>query len=135
MTDFTDVLSDDLDNYRSASLDPSNGYHASLIGLPSVQGVIFVPLSEIVYCKGESSQTSLYLSNKKRILVNRTLKRCEAALEPKGFCRIHKSYVINLSHIRRYIKGEGRSIELSDGTKLEVSNKHRESLFGRLDLL
>jgi two-component system LytT family response regulator len=135
MTDLTDVLSDDLDNYRNVSLDPSHGYHATLIGLPSVQGVIFVPLNEIVYCKGESSQTSLYLSNKKRILVNRTLKRCEAALEPKGFCRIHKSYLINLSHIRRYIKGEGRSIELSDGTKLEVSNKHRESLFGRLDLL
>lgn len=135
MTDNPDLLPDDQDLLRLSSAAQPNGYHASLIGLPSVQGILFVPLDEIVYCKGESSQTSLYLSSKKRILVNRTLKRCEAVLEPKGFCRIHKSYLINLAHIRRYIKGDGRCLELSDGSKLEVSNKHKESLFSRLNML
>jgi two-component system LytT family response regulator len=135
MTDISDLLPNDQDAFRDPLPEQTNGHHASLIGLPSVQGIVFVPLQEIVYCKGESSQTSLYLTNKKRILVNRTLKRCEAALEPRGFCRIHKSYLINLSHIRRYIKGDSRCLELSDGSRLDVSNKHKESLFGRLNML
>lgn len=135
MTDISDLVPNDPEIFRDPFLEQTNGYHASLIGVPSVQGIVFVPLQEIVYCKGESSQTSLYLTNKKRILVNRTLKRCEAALEPRGFCRIHKSYLINLSHVRRYIKGDGRCLELSDGSKLDVSNKHKEALFGRLNML
>jgi len=114
---------------------PNKAPHHSLIGLPSIQDITFVPAADILYCKGESSQTSLYLASRKRVLVNRTLKHCEAKLEELGFCRIHKSYVVNLAHIRRYIRGEGRSIELSDGTRLEISPKHKDTVMRRMNLL
>ena len=88
-----------------------------------------------MYCKGESSQTSIFLAGRKRVLVNRTLKHCESRLAELGFCRIHKSYVVNLAHVRRYIRGEGRSIELSDGTRLEISPKHKDAVMRRMNLL
>lgn len=135
MNHLPDPVTDDQDFIRHGPPHLANGHYSSLIGLPSVQGVVFIPLQEIVYCKGESSQTSLYLSNKKRFMVNRTLKRCEEALTALGFCRVHKSYLVNLSHIRKYVKGEGRSIELSDGTRLEVSNQHKETMLNRLRML
>lgn len=124
--------SEEIDKVTPGEILRHNLYRPHLVGLPSLQGILFVSVQEILYCKGESSQTSLFLTDKKRHLINRTLKECEETLDPLGFCRIHKSYLINLLHIRKYIKGEGRCIELSDGSRLEVTRGYKEKMLQRL---
>jgi len=105
------------------------------IGLPSLEGITFIPVGEIAYCKGESSQTSVHTTNKKEKIVNRTLKECEEMLEKFGFCRIHKSYVVNLHHVRKYNRGDGGFVDLSEGSKLDVSKNYKDELLGRLHKL
>lgn len=107
----------------------------TLIGLPSLHGIEYVHLNEILFCKGESSQTSIYLANGKRHMVNRTLKQCNEMLEQFGFCRIHKSYIINLRHLKKYERNEGRRVELSDGSRFEVTRTFHDRLMDRLPRL
>ena len=103
-----------------------------VIGIPSLQGTYFIPLRDIVYCKGESSQSSIHTVDGKRHLVNRTLKECESILSLYGFCRIHKSYLINKIHINRLHKGMPKRVLMSSGEQLEVSNGYKDQLLSLL---
>ncbi len=107
----------------------------ALIGLPTLKSIQYVRVSDILYCKGESSQTSVFLANHSRVMITRTLHQCEFILANFGFCRIHKSYVINLGHVKEYTKSETHTISLSDGTRLEVSKSYKDLLKARLNCI
>lgn len=105
------------------------------IGLPTLRAIVYVYTRDILYCQGQSSQTSIYLLDGNRIVVSRTLKQCESILAQYDFCRIHKSYIINLDHIKEYHKAEIHSVLLVDGTMLEVSKTYRDLTKSKLNCL
>ena len=120
---------------RDSLFSFQGGYSQARIGLPTVDGLTLVNVRDIVFCKGESSQASIYMSDKKHLVVNRTLKECEEMLEKFGFCRIHKSYLVNLEYIKEYHKGDGGYLVLTNGTSLDVSKNYKEELIGLLHKL
>ena len=67
----------------------------------------------------------------KKKVVSRVLKFFEDLLSDQGFMRIHKSHIINLEQVKRYHKGKGGSIELSDGSEVEVSPTKKQELLAR----
>ncbi|MBC8035437.1 MAG: response regulator transcription factor [Chitinophagaceae bacterium] len=96
------------------------------IALPTSDGLIFAPLKDIIYCKAEGAYTTFYMENEK-ILVSRNLKEYELMLETQGFFRVHNSYLVNLSKIKRYVKGDGGYLILANGTTIDVSKRRKES--------
>ena len=62
------------------------------------------------------------------ILASRTLGDFETILQPHGFFRIHKSYLINLVHLKKYLRGEGGQVIMADGATLDVSRRKKEEL-------
>ncbi len=99
------------------------------IALPSLEGVHFINIKEIIRVEAESNYSVFFFGDKKKMTVSKTLKQVEEALEGYTFFRPHKSYIINLSFISRYIRGEGGSIIMTDGSEVEVSrNKKKEFL-------
>ena len=52
--------------------------------------------------------------------------------EDAGFVRIHKSCLVNLLHVKEYIRGEGGSVKLSDKTELEVARRKKDVLLSRM---
>ena len=52
----------------------------------------------------------------------------ERVLEDAGFVRIHKSYLVNLVHVKEYIRGEGGSVILTNGTELEVARRKKDMI-------
>jgi len=65
-------------------------------------------------------------------LICRTLKHYEQILTPLGFLRIHKSHLINLESIRKYIKGKGGFVLMSNDAELPVSPTKKAELLDRL---
>ena len=51
------------------------------------------------------------------------------------FYRLHKSHIVNLTYVETYIKAEGGYVVLSDGTKLPVAERKRNSLMEIIDRL
>ena len=99
------------------------------IALPSLEGVHFMNINDIVWVQAENNYSIFYFADKKKMTISKTLKQVEEALEGYTFFRTHKSYLINLSYISRYIRGEGGTIIMTDGTEIELSrNKKREFL-------
>ncbi len=96
------------------------------LAIPSDNEIIMQPIKDIIYCEADSSYTTLHLINDKRIIVAKTLKEFENILPESDFCRIHHSTLVNISHIVKYIKGEGGYIIISNNKHLNVSRRKKE---------
>ncbi|MEM9022944.1 MAG: LytTR family DNA-binding domain-containing protein [Bacteroidota bacterium] len=104
----------------------------SQIGLPTNDGIIFVRVEEIVRCQAEGSYTNVFLESKKSFLVSRNLREIESLLEESGFLRVHKSHLINLNHIHKYVRGNGGEVTMSDGAVVEISRRRKDILLEKL---
>lgn len=118
---------------RDSLLSYQQDYHEAKIGLPTLNGYNLVPVQNVLYCKGESAQSMVFMTGNQKELVNRTLKECEEILEKFGFCRIHKSYLVNLHFVQKYFKGDGGYVLLTEGSKLDVSKNYKDILLSRLN--
>ena len=102
------------------------------IALPSLSGIEFVKLSDIVRCESDNNYTNFFLLDGGKIVVSKTLKEFEDMLESKGFFRTHKSHIINLNYLKKYIKGEGGSVIMEDGSEVLVSRRRKEDFMNVL---
>lgn len=98
------------------------------ITIPQLDGFEVLNTSEILYCKADDNYTEIYLSNNKKKLVSKTLKYFEDALKTSNFARVHKSYLVNVNHVVKYIKGKGGSIVLNNGQEIMVSASKKSEL-------
>ena len=89
--------------------------------LPLLDGFEVVKLSEIIYCKAQDNFTCFYFKNGKKSLICRKLKFFENALVSHRFCRVHRSYLINLEYVKRYLKGKGGSVILENEVEIPVA--------------
>jgi two-component system LytT family response regulator len=102
------------------------------IALPTMQGLELVPVKDIISCSASNNYTELFLADKKKLLVSRTLKEIEEMLDDYSFLRVHHSHIVNLNAIIRYIKGEGGYLIMSDGSTIDVSRSRKDELLKKL---
>ncbi|OUS15475.1 DNA-binding response regulator [Nonlabens dokdonensis] len=97
------------------------------ITIPTQEGFEVLPIKDIIYCSADDNYTHIYLENDTK-LVSKTLKHFDDMLSDKGFARIHKSHLINVSHVTAYKKGKGGSVLLGK-VELPVSPSKKLGLF------
>lgn len=102
------------------------------IALPSMSGLDICKLSDIVCFAADESYCEVWLADKSKKMISRKLGELEEMLATNHFLRIHKSYIINLKHINRYIKGEGGQVVLSNGETVDVSRRKKDELLQHL---
>jgi len=96
------------------------------IVIPTMEGLLFFNLSDIVYLEAENNYTTIHFVNHPKLLASRTLGDFEELLPPDKFFRTHNSYIINLHFIKRYIKGDGGQIEMLNGHYVDVARRKKE---------
>ncbi|NHF60507.1 response regulator transcription factor [Flavobacteriaceae bacterium TP-CH-4] len=102
------------------------------IALPSADGIDFIEANTIIHVEAERSYSNFYLDGGKRIMVSKPLKEYEALLEACNFFRIHKSHMVNLNHLDKYIKGKGGYVIMKDGSHVDVSVRKKDALLRKL---
>jgi two-component system LytT family response regulator len=94
--------------------------------LPTLKGFTIVKLEEIVYCEAQRSYTIFRLTGNKTIMISKPLFDYEQLLAGTIFLRVHKSFLINLLHIKEYLRGEGGTVIMSNGMEIEVSRRKKD---------
>jgi two-component system, LytTR family, response regulator len=97
------------------------------ISIPTSEGLQFINTDEIVYLQASDNYTNIFLSNKQRLLVSRTLKSFEEILPADIFLRIHHGTVVNRTYVEKYIRGEGGQVVMREGSVLDVSKRKKIS--------
>jgi len=103
------------------------------IALPTLDGLVFVKISDILYCEASSNYTQIFTTEEK-YLVSKTLKEYDDLLSDHNFFRIHNSYLININSIKKYVKGEGGYVVLNNDTSLDVSKRKKEAFLNKIGI-
>lgn len=102
------------------------------IAFSTVQGLDLVDAADIICCQSESNYTRVHLMGDKRILVSKTLREVEEQLPTDRFLRVHHSYVANLDHVQKYLRGDGGTLVMANGMEVKVSRNRKEEVLERL---
>ncbi|MCF2488051.1 LytTR family DNA-binding domain-containing protein [Dyadobacter sp. CY347] len=102
------------------------------LALPTAEGVYIVERANIIRIEAMSNYSVFLLSDAKKIVVSKTLKDYEVALQESFFMRVNRSVIVNLDFVVKYRKGDGGTLELSDGAEIEVSPQRKEALLSML---
>lgn len=99
--------------------------------LPLIDGFEVIPMKDIVRCQANDNFTDFVLADGRKILICRTLKFYEGILEEFDFCRVHKSHLVNVQHVKKYLKGKGGQVIMSDNSVVDVSPNKKDELLAR----
>jgi len=110
----------------------NNDLSKKQLAISTLEGIYFVALDEIIHVDADSSYTKLFLINDEKIMSSKPLKYFEELLEDYDFVRIHQSHIINLKHIRRYVRGDGGQVIMMNGAEIEVSRRKKDDLLAKI---
>jgi two-component system LytT family response regulator len=96
--------------------------------IPTSDGREYLNPQDIIRIEADRSYSWFFIQGKRKILVSRHLKEFQDLLSDRNFFRPHNSHLINLDHVRKYVRIDGGYIEMTDGSKVPVS-RNRKDLF------
>jgi len=103
------------------------------IALPLIDGFEVVRLKDVLYCEADDNFTCFYFLDGRKSLICRKLKFYETNLQDHGFSRIHRSFLINMEYVKRYIKGKGGTVIMQNDTQLQVSNTRKAAFLKQFE--
>nr|WP_262904491.1 LytTR family DNA-binding domain-containing protein [Tamlana laminarinivorans] len=109
-------------------LVPNTNTVSGKITIPQLDGFEIIETSDILFCKADDNYTEIYLKNNTKKIVSKTLKYFDDMLSNSTFSRVHKSYLINVAEVKKYVKGKGGSVILSNGKEIMVSASKKAQL-------
>ena len=112
-------------NHRSGKIEK--------LAVPTTDGINFYQTKDIIYCDADGHYTTLYLVGQKKEVVTKNLKDFENLLSGSGFFRVHNSSLVNMRHIRKYVRGEGGYVILTEDYHVTVSRRKKDDFLNMLN--
>lgn len=82
-------------------------------------GFCRIAVEDVDYLEAQNKHVAVYLSNGTSILLSENFSGCERRFSlEKGFCKSHRSYLVNLSHVKEFNKTQ---ILMNTGAVIPIS--------------
>jgi two-component system LytT family response regulator len=94
--------------------------------------VYLLDKEDVIMLKSDKSYTTIFLKSEQQIVVSKTLKEVEKKFQFPEFFRVHNSYLINLNHVKEYLKGLGGELIMTNGLTASISRNRKTELFNKL---
>ncbi|WP_223559280.1 LytR/AlgR family response regulator transcription factor [Chryseobacterium lathyri] len=133
--DFIIAVNKVLETIKKSKSQPGISSSENKISLPTLQGFKLTNISDIIRCEADSSYTTFYLTDKTKVIVSKTLHEFEEHLTKYNFFRIHHKHLINLFHLKEYIKGKGGQVVMADHSVLDVSVRKKNDFLNKIENL
>jgi two-component system, LytTR family, response regulator len=112
----------------------NSGKPIEKLAVPTTDGYTFIVIADIVYCESDGNYTHFFCVGDTKLVSSYTLKQYEEMLVQHGFFRAHKSYLVNLAHVVKYVRGDGGILCMSNGNEIDVSRRNKDALLKLLSL-
>jgi two-component system, LytTR family, response regulator len=95
--------------------------------------MLYVPIPDIDWVEAADYYACLHVGAKSHLL-RQSMAELEKELDPRIFCRIHRSTIVNLRRVRALKVDDGGEYEvwLQDGQRLRLSRRFRKDLQARM---
>ncbi len=98
------------------------------LALHSQDKIEIVEIGNIVRCESNVNYTQFYFVDGSKMLVTKTLKEFDKMLSEFGFYRVHQSHLINIDHLKEYVKIDGGYLKMQDGSSVPISTRKKSSV-------
>lgn len=98
----------------------------SRIGLPIREGLVYHTVSDIIWIESQGNYCTFHTVDEKKYMVSKNIGEYEDLLPEREFFRPHKSYLINMRKVKKYIRTDGYFVEMSDGAIVEISRRKKD---------
>ncbi len=115
-----------------ASLQNLTQLSQKKIAIPMQDSILFLKIEDILYVESESNYSSIFIKNRKPVVVAKTLRHFEDLLNGHRFFRVHASFLINLAEVSEFRKSDGGSVVMTNGAEVKISRSRKDDF---LDLL
>ena len=105
---------------------------ANKLALPCNDGLELISFDKIIKCQADRAYCNFYLIDNRKILVSKPMKDFEEILSSKNFLKVHKSTIVNIKHIEKFVRGKAGYLLMSDGSSVNVSVRKKEELLNLL---
>ena len=114
---------------------PVAEYAPEVVALPHLRGIQVRSCESIVHVEGQGNYTNVVFAREPKLMLSRTIGDYEEILSGAGFIRVHRSHIVNMRHVRRVIPGKIPRIVLTNGDVVSVSERYREMLMSKLNII
>jgi two-component system LytT family response regulator len=102
------------------------------IAVATTEGLLFLNIVDILRCEADGAYTGFHLKNGSKVFVSKNLKEYEGLLAEYGFFRVHHSFIINMNEIKKYVRGEGGYVIMSDDFMVDVSKRKKDAFLAQI---
>jgi len=99
---------------------------SSRLALPVKDGIFYLIVSDIMRVESDGGYSTFHTGDGKKYVVSKNLKEYEDLLPEKEFFRVHKSHLINIKKVKKYIRTDGNFIEMEDGSIVEIARRKKD---------
>jgi two-component system, LytTR family, response regulator len=110
------------------NLNKANAQNEMKLCIPSIKGFDVADVKDIIYCEASGVYTNIHFAQRSTVCSSKGLSEYEKILAEPGFIRVHHGYLVNLLHIKQYVKGEGGTLILSNNKEIAVSRRKKENI-------
>ncbi|MEO6304218.1 MAG: LytTR family DNA-binding domain-containing protein [Bacteroidia bacterium] len=93
--------------------------------IPGHDSYTFLNTEEIVCCEADMNYTNVFTNKGEKIVSTKNLKEFEATLDNSVFFRCHKSWMINLHFIKKFMKTDNQVLMIND-MLIDISTRKKE---------
>lgn len=98
------------------------------LAVPTSSGLVFIATEQIVLMEADGSYTHIYLANGGKMLISKKIKEFETNLASNpSFFRTHRSYLINLAHLKQYIKQDGGHLVMDNDMVVHLARERKDA--------
>jgi len=105
------------------------------LALHTLEKIHIAETAEILRLESSGNYTTFFFTDQTKLLVTKTLKEYDKLLADCGFVRVHQSHLINLKHVKEYVKVDGGYLVMKDKYKVPVSVRKRSLVVKMLERL
>jgi len=107
-------------------LAKNNSSSEAKIGIAMADKIVFVNITDIMYCEANGSYTNVFLQDGNKMVTSKSLSEFEWQLADHNFYRIHHSLLINLNRVKEFQRHDGGYVIMENGKRLEGSQRKRK---------
>jgi two-component system, LytTR family, response regulator len=112
-------------NHNNPDINP-------LIEIMVKDGIQFIKQHSIIRLEACRSYTEFYLDNGQKHVASKSLIEFESKLDHHLFYRCHKSHIINLSKVQKFVNHDGYFALMTDGSMVDISKNNKDIFLVRL---
>jgi two-component system, LytTR family, response regulator len=103
-----------------------------LLEIQVKDGIQYLKQQDIIRVEASRSYTTFYLEGGIKHLASKSLKEFEDKLDPNIFYKCHRSHIINLHKVQKFVSNNGYFALMNDGSLADISKANKDDFLKRL---